>query len=226
MRVRIAREHIEALTPRLSYVRLRLGTEARPPDFTVRLDGVEMGPATWDKAVPIDPGHHEITVSAEKSEDWHGELDVREETKEYVVDIPALTPKEEVTVEPSTEPPAAQSRGARKVTGIALVSGGAVALGVGATFGLLAMNKRSQSDKECISDNACTSQGIALNRDAITNSWISTAGFGVGLVAAGVGSYLLLTSGSRSPHRTASLRTSVIPEVSAHGGMLTVGRAF
>ena len=54
---------IKALEPVLARLTLRLAPTA-PPGTEVRRDGVLLGPAAFGIALPVDPGKHEIVVSA------------------------------------------------------------------------------------------------------------------------------------------------------------------
>jgi hypothetical protein len=48
-----AREHLEALVPRLSRLTVQVPAAARVPGLVVKLDGVAMGPALWGTAAPV-----------------------------------------------------------------------------------------------------------------------------------------------------------------------------
>src|SRR5262249_26999783 len=76
-----------------------------------------------------------------------------------------------------------------------------VGAGVGSAFGVVALNKKRDSESQC-QPAGCTSTGASLLREANTAAWGADVGFavsGAALVTAGV---LFLTS-----RRTASART-------------------
>jgi hypothetical protein len=58
----LARKGIEALTPRLP--KLRIVIEGKPPGLRVLRDGKEIPVAALDDALPVDPGKHDIEVTA------------------------------------------------------------------------------------------------------------------------------------------------------------------
>ncbi len=62
-RQKTAREHLAAIAPRLSKLKLSVGAGA-PPDLKVEVDGIALARAAWDVAVPMDPGQHVLVASA------------------------------------------------------------------------------------------------------------------------------------------------------------------
>jgi hypothetical protein len=93
---------------------------------------------------------------------------------------------------------------------------GVAALGVGSAFGVLALSKRSDSNKDC--QPGCTPQGVNLNNQAITDAWVSDFGIGLGVVGIVAGAYLLLTSHGDGPPQAAASLVHVSPEVLGRGG--------
>jgi serine/threonine-protein kinase len=109
----------------------------------------------------------------------------------------------------------------RRAWGIVGVGAGVVALGVGSFFGLRALDKRSDSNAQCAS-GACTPAGGALLDEAKAAAWTSDVALGLGLVMAGAGTYLLVTSGA--PRSPSSARLGVAPTVIPGGaGSLLTG---
>ena len=80
---------------------------------------------------------------------------------------------------------------------LVLLGVGVAGVGTGTYFGLQALSARSEIEEDCKSGSgraACSSKAAdAIDRDK-TSSLIADVGFGVGIVALGVGSYLLLTN--------------------------------
>jgi hypothetical protein len=60
----LALEHIEALRPRLSRLRLIVPDEARGQGLTIRRNGVALGETSWSEPIPVDPGEQVIDVAA------------------------------------------------------------------------------------------------------------------------------------------------------------------
>src|SRR5262245_4331923 len=60
-----ARQHAEALEPRLSFLIVRVDTAAAAvPGLAITLNGVALRPAGWGTPVPIDPGSHQLQAVA------------------------------------------------------------------------------------------------------------------------------------------------------------------
>lgn len=65
---RIARECIAKIEPALT--RIVLSIRYPRPTLAVRLDGVAMDPNSWGKAMPIDPGSHEVESFGPDQDTW------------------------------------------------------------------------------------------------------------------------------------------------------------
>ena len=117
------------------------------------------------------------------------------------------------------EPPAARGP-ARYVIG----AGGLAALGTGAYFGLRAISKRKDSDRECV--GGCTQAGVSLNNQAKTAARVSDIAIGVGLIGAGIAAYLFLTSPESEPTRASAGDLRIAPEIGPHQAALQLGGAW
>jgi serine/threonine-protein kinase len=97
----------------------------------------------------------------------------------------------------------------RRTLGYAIGGAGIVGVAVGAFFGLRAI---SQKDDAACDGAICATQDAVDRRDSAKSSaTISTIGFGLGIVALGVGTYLVLSSGKSATSRaTASLVEPVL----------------
>jgi hypothetical protein len=107
------------------------------------------------------------------------------------------------SIEPTTPrtPQAEQEPPGPPVLGWTLLGVGAVGLGVGTYFGIVALDKKAESDaicdrSECPEEQA---EAVELHDEAITSAWISNVAFGVGIVSAGLGTFLILTHESNAP---------------------------
>lgn len=109
-----------------------------------------------------------------------------------------------------------------------LVGAGGAAIAAGSVFGLMALGARRDADREC-KDSAgqrlCNAAAEdALDRDA-RYSLIADIGFGVGIVSAGIGAYLLLSAPSGSEKAEPAPSTALGAKPRPGGGELTlVGR--
>jgi hypothetical protein len=98
---------------------------------------------------------------------------------------------------------------------------GVAGLAIGAVTGIMAMGDASTFKNNCSADGACQNQsGIDAANAGKTASLLSTIGFIGGAVVAGVGVYLLLTSGPSSP--STSVGATALPG----GAGLSLVRGF
>ncbi|WP_394839159.1 hypothetical protein LVJ94_19920 [Pendulispora rubella] len=199
-RERYARERAKALAPTLSYLRIR-GADL-PAAAIVQRDGVVVDRALLSNDAPVDPGSHAIQVGAEGYKPWSTEVNVPSGPTHLDVDIPRLERNEPpaagdmaADVSGASHEDVAASRRRHRTWGFVGLGAGAVGVGVGAFFGLRALSQKSDADAKC-NGSLCQAGGPELQDDARRSATFSTVGFGVGLVAAGVGTYLLLTAPS------------------------------
>ena len=94
-------------------------------------------------------------------------------------------------------PPAAEA-GRSRAPAYAVLGIGAVGLGVGTVFGILALGKKSDLDSACANKHCAPAQQDTIDSGK-TFGIVSTVGLAVGAVGVGVGAVLLLTSGPGSP---------------------------
>ena len=177
-REQLAREHAEALKGRLSFLTVRVDADARVRGLVVTRNGVELGPAAWGTAIPIDPGRHEVVASAPGHAPWTLSLSVGVDPKNETVTIPRLAP---VPVQPSravavpvAPPPSPVTDttprlfGVKltplRVAGLAFGAAGVTSLGLSAYSTVRAIQKDADSDRDCGADDVCGEQG---NRDRL-----------------------------------------------------------
>ena len=207
--------------------RLKIAVAA-PPEakFAVTIDGEAVPVANLNTNRPTDPGAHVVEVTAP------GFLKAAQTVTlaEGGVDSVALTLEPDPNAAPKPEPipapkssdptptpaPAAPSRDAPageapgRVPAYAALGVGAVGVGVGAVFGLLALGKKGDLDSACAS-NVCppTQQD---NLDGLkTQATVSTVGFIVGAIGLGVGGFLLATSGASGASSAKPTARATVP---------------
>jgi serine/threonine-protein kinase len=189
-RVRIAHEHLAALEPRLSKLVVIVPSEARVDGLRVTANGLPRNEGSWGVAIPVDSGEVEVVALAPGRQTFKTTVHA-DEGKQASIAIPVLEPEPtgplpEALHETAaaTAPPASSP-----LRPIAFAVGGAglVAIGVGSYFGITAVSKWSDSNKQC-SGSMCTAQGVSLAHDAKQAAVISdvTIGLGLAAVAAGV----------------------------------------
>jgi hypothetical protein len=223
----IADERARRLEPRLPKLTL-LRTAETPPGVQVWVDGVELGEGSFGVPLPMDPGAHELSVSAsagaapERSsfslkEKQHSQMPIR-----LVGAGAAGRPASAATA--ALDAPAEQYASRRRW---AYVAGGAGVGGVafGAVTGIVTLNKKSTADANCNDEyETCNSAGVDANESGKTFAALSGIGFGVGAVGLAVGAYLLLTTPSH-PSIPAATETALAPTLSIQRSSGFVGVA-
>ena len=229
-RHQIARQRREAVEPRVPKLKIVLAPGA-PPNTKVRMGAVELTAAALAVPLPLDPGQHELVVTAPD----HGERRfgvVLEEGRVQEVTVQPGDPVAAAPVAPApapapappTPPPApaggpvlapgnqppvaadtAPSAGGDRTLGYVAGGVGAAGLLVGTVTGILAMGKAKTADDHCwdTPTKACDQEGVDANSSGKTLAAISTVGFAVGVVGVGLGTYLILTAGDEGQPETA-----------------------
>jgi hypothetical protein len=210
--VQDAKTESEALRAQVPQVVLRVVSKSQlPENLEVELDGKSVPKALINVRRPIDPGTHEVRVSAPLYETITRQITVEVGTSQLVL-IPLERIPERRVIEVAPPPPLALKEKPEAVRstaspsrGIAYVAlgTGVVATSVGLVTGLIALNKKSDLDNVCAG-------GCPADRADEIDSWrlnrtISYVGFGVGLAATGVGAYLLIAGSPQSPKLTAAV---------------------
>jgi len=196
----IARRRSKALEPRLSYLTLRRA-EDTPASVRVRIDGVELGEASFGVALPMDPGAHDWVLRSEGRDGEHRSFALREgEHRDLPLHLAATAPpaREEET---SAAPVRWAGDDSRRRW--AYVAGGVGAAGVvfGAVTGIVTLNKKSTADANCNDQrHLCNQAGIEANEAGKTYGTLSVLGFGVGVVGLATGAYLWLTAPKAATH--------------------------
>jgi hypothetical protein len=236
-RVEYAKKHIAAIEPKLSKITIAVPSDANTPGLSVQLDGAELGSAAWNLAVPIDPGSHELSAAAPSKLTYDKHFEIAASSPSTTLTIPKL---DDAPVTPAAAPPraidpdvekkavpseAAPGNSSRTV-GYVLLGAGVVGVGVGSYFGLHAFSKWTERKDDCA--HGCTPDAKTAGDAASSSALISDIGFGVGLIAAGVGTYLILspkheseaTSATRQAPRTARASLQLVPVLGAGVGGL------
>jgi hypothetical protein len=207
-----AREHIAAIEPKLSKLEINVvPATASVPGLTVKMDGGAIGKAAWGHGLPVDPGKHTLEATAPGKKPWNGEVEIGAEADKKSIEVPALEDAPAET-KPTTTTTTVDTGGSNQKT-IGYIVGGAgiVALGVGAVFGISAFSKWSQRNDNCPND-VCNAKAKELGDDARTAANIANVGVGVGLVAIGVGAYLIFTAPS-APEKVTANKSSIAKNV-------------
>jgi len=250
-REKAAAKRAERLESRLPRLRILVGEQNHPDGLEIRRNGMVVGPAQWGVAVPVDAGSVEVSASAPGRQSVRRTLTMAEgqlelfELPELALEEPAVEPSppaRPTPVAPAEPAPVVVKRAPKLAPAaapttevahsrapwiISLAGVGAVGVGVGTVYALLAKSRYEDSKADCDRDdvNVCGPAGIAQRSEARTRGDIATVGFAAGgaaLVAAGV---VWLTSGSSGPV-AASSRLSPAPTLAPGLAMLSMRGRF
>jgi hypothetical protein len=236
-REKTARARAAALEPTLSKLVIDVAPAAKASALKVERDGVVVGSPLWGTAVPVDPGPHAVTASADGKKTWTGTVTVAAGGQTASISVPELEPEASAArpAVPSPVPAAAASVSTTADTSsssggglptAALVVGGAgvVGIGVGVAFMLKSSSARQEATDLCGGDaENCTGlskkpQVDDLDHAANRDKMIGIAGLAVGGAALATGVVLFVTS--KKPAATeAFVRPTIAP-----GGLGLVGR--
>lgn len=198
-RAEFAKQHAEALAPKLSKLRVEV---SEPVDGLAITRGEEtIAETAWGISVPIDPGEHTIEAKAPGKKDWSTQISVGAEADEVTVEVPPLedAPAEAEPVTPKPKPDAPEDDGTVQLAlGWTALAAGGVAAGVGVLLRVMALDKDDEAAQYCLPEDPdrCTIEGAELRDDAQAlelGSVIAWVGGGA-LVVTGI--VLLLTAPS------------------------------
>ncbi len=196
-RERRAREGLESVEPKLSYIELKLDPATQAiSGVTLAIDGTEL-PAISDAKLPVNSGKHKLAVHAPNYDPWSAEITVGGPSVTESVLVPPLQARPVPTtaktvVQPvqrtatsDTSTSSARERAHRKnVRTIAYVMGGAglAAVAVGSYFGVRAIGLNNDANticpaKQCTQDKAAA---VGKSDDAVSNAHLADVFVGIG----------------------------------------------
>lgn len=220
-REQMARDRLAAIEPKLSYVTIRVSTDARVVGLVVAWDGQPLDEAVWNTAVPVDAGTHHLAVSAPNYATWTTDVEVGSSADKKTVDVPKLVtapaasggtkaappPKAAIDEQPPISPPSSHHTAS-------WIAFGAAGVFAAASVGTFILAKGAQNDRR----DFCAVQTTPTCPDDDTLSrmhrWetISLISGGVALVAIGTGIVLWNTAGPpRSTGAAPSMRVVAAP---------------
>jgi hypothetical protein len=225
-RLPVAHGRAHALQARVPRLTLALAPGA-PPGSTVRDGSVELGAAAFGLPLPMDPGAHELVVSAPGFAPRTFPLQLTEAENRTLLVSPGA-PSEEAApaavaapLAPSPPREVSSSHASPRTLGFVLGGVGIAGLGVGAIAGVLMLGKKSAVNDGCHSDKSCSNDGLAAAHSARTLEIVSNVGWVVGAAALGAGAYFLLSSAPSSKPSTA---LALAPTPS--GGQFSLSRSW
>jgi hypothetical protein len=239
-RATFAHDHQTAITPKLKKVVIDL--PAPPAGAVVKLDGVALPPGALGVEIPLDPGDHDLQVTAPGKKTWsQPKLSTAADTVPLRVRVdlqdepPPAPPPEPVVVAPAPPLPPSPETGpttassdeierasrvrVRRIAGLALAGAGVVSIGIGAGYGLVAIGRKNDESKY-----SNLSDQITVYNEAKDAQTIGIVCASVGAAAAGAGIVMLILSGADARVATSSLH--VAPTWSPGGGGASLSGSF
>lgn len=215
-----AQSLLDATLPRLATLRLSVNGPSASK-LAILVDGEPTSEATLDTNRLIDPGTHEIRVSAPGyfASVVSASL-VEGETRSVVVELKP-DPKAPSVDESQANAPAHGARSGSKVPAILAFGVGALGLGVGIYGATVVDDRASQLSDRCSSGNVCPTELRPVHDEAKTWATVSTIGFVTAGAGVSLGALLLVLSrGSESakPAKAAYVRPTVgVGSLGVHG---------
>ncbi len=200
---RTARARAAALEPRLSYLTINVPDESRVAELVVSRDGIAIGRAEWNRAIPIDGGVHEISGKAPGHESWSTKVTVGPERDRQAVEVPKFKelPKLVTPLGAGGALPSPSPLTPRRKIAIGVAAGGLALAGVGVGFGIDARSLRNEALATCPAQS-CSAQGAeeanAINARARRRALVANVGFATGGAAVIAGAVLWFVSGPRA----------------------------
>jgi hypothetical protein len=223
-RERFARGEAARLEKRVHKIALVL-----PSGFTgvVVLDGEPLDAASLAVPRGLNPGSHEILVSAEGRRPRTVAVAAAADGATEQIVVPPLDADAPASAAPPPAPPApvathsgAPSGNGLRLAGFVVGGAGIVSIALGAAFGLRAIGLKNDSASHC-TGALCDTEGLGDRSDAQSSATISTIAFTVGLAATAAGVVLVLAAPrNTTPERTVSL--AVRPAVGPGAGVVSL----
>jgi len=164
----------------------------------VTMDGNVLAEQLNGTALAVDPGEHSFTFETAGQPTVEKQLVVHEGEKERREAIQFGSPANDDVNHP-TETAASGGHKTQKIVAVVVAGVGVVGLGVGGTFGIMAISKKNHAQDLCSTPQCNDAAGSQAWSDAKKVGNISTAGFIAGGVLLATGAVLWFTAG---PSRT------------------------
>lgn len=192
-RQRFADEHIAALEPRISRLRVVVPPRTRAPGLVIRLNTVPITESAWGESLVVDPGEQHLEVTAPGKEPIHLEVFIRDHADRRVLKVPPLSDR------PSSSAGARSAHasffnGPQRTWGTIAVTAGVATAIIGGLFGVQAARKQRDSDALCPDYDHCDPLGVTLSSDAASEARTSTVVVVSGAAMTVAGIILFLTA--------------------------------
>jgi hypothetical protein len=206
------------------------------PDEVATVTGLEIkrgvipfGRATWNTALPVDPGRHVVTAAAPGKKPWSTVVEVEAPSGSVEIRVPPLQDLQKPAAPPivvapplaTARPPEAAPRRApspdgagQRTVAIAVGAVGLAGVAAGAVFGGLAIAKANDAGAQC-EGAPCNPTDVAEDNGAFTFADLSTGCFIAGAAAITGAAIIWLTAAPGEASKPSSI--SFLPAASAGG---------
>ena len=194
----------------------RITIEVSVAGANVSVDDVVIGKSPLPGPVTVSTGARKLSATKEGLPSVTRTIEIAGGDKATVkldFPVPASAPAPSLPKSEQPAPPDGVSPLAFVGFGVAVVG-----VGVGATFGILALGTKSDLDARC-PDRVCPTDAQGTGDTLSTQATLSTIGIGVGILGAAVGTYFLLTGGA-SARAPGAASATISPYFSGSGGGL------
>jgi serine/threonine-protein kinase len=220
-----ARQRQDALTPRLSRLRISVAQEGIE-GFSLTRDGVRVAPLVYGVEVPVDPGVHQIEATAPEHLPWSSRVVVSREGDVVAVVVPVLETEPRPPAAPDVAPATRDAlEDRRRATPLVWISAGigVVGIGAGAALGLAARSLSREARPDCDPSNNCTDAAYALIRRSRRDGNLATLAFGIGGAALATSIVLYYVRDSHEPPRSG---LHLVPAITSSVAGAAVGGVF
>jgi serine/threonine-protein kinase len=196
-RIRIARDHLAAIEPRLPRLAIAVPPAARVDGLAVSANGSPRNEGTWGVALPVDPGDVAVVATARGHREYRATVHLAE-GQQLIVDVPPLpmlAPVPPLRAEVTDEHPSPL-----RPIGIALGVAGLAAIGVGTYFGVRAMGKWHDASNVCPGSTCADPSGVSLAGDAKDAARVADVTLSAGAAAVLAGLVLYVVGAPRVIH--------------------------
>ncbi len=241
-RAMAAQQRADALEPQLSY--LTLDAPQAPAGLEVKRNGEPVRPAELGARIPIDPGEYTLSATAPGYEPWEQTVTVDPGSDHQTVRVPPLAPAAQSAdptptdpgvagADPEPEPlprdktpdtPPETDRSSPPIAGYVIGGTAVVLTGVGAVFGVKALNSYAEAEDACKSHTDCSETAMSLRDEAGNRALVADVGVGLGVVGMAVGGILIATHRQRARKSDSAFRFDL--QVGPRAGTATLSGAF
>jgi len=189
-RVRLAREHLAAVEPRVPKLAIVVPAATRADGLRVSANGLPRDEGTWGIALPVDPGDVVVVATAPGRREYRTTVHVAEGQQQNVELLPlalAVAPRP-----PRPPPPPAMHASLLRPVGIGVGLLGVASIGVGTYFGVRAIGKWNDSNTACPGTTCPDGTGVSLASDAKSSARAADVTLSAGIVALAAGVVLYL----------------------------------